>query len=150
MRQRKLQSLQQLYTNTPIMKKHLVFILLFLVSTALHAQIEGISQDSIPSFLCYKWQEKARFLDRQQIASSGKLMMYEFNENGSFAKRHDKKTTQGTWIYDSDKKVVRLQIDNRTDFFVVLLNRKELLLSAELHEGDKKGSGILVLLHQVD
>jgi hypothetical protein len=131
-------------------KKRTVFILLFLVSTALRAQIEGILHDSILLFLCHKWQEKARFPDKLQIASSVEPMMYEVNKNGSFVKEYDKMTTQGTWIYDSDRNVVRLQIDDKTDFFVVLLNREELLLSAALQKGDKKGSDILVLLHQVD
>ena len=131
-------------------KKYFVFILVFMISTALHAQIEGIPQDSISSFLCHKWQEKARFLDGRQIASSGEAIRYTFNGDTSFVKEYDKKALQGTWIYDSDKKIVKLQIEDKTDFFVVLLNRKELLLSAELHEGDKKGLGILVLLHRVD
>jgi hypothetical protein len=75
-------------------KKSIVFILLFLVSTALRAQIEGILHDSILLFLCHKWQEKARFPDKLQIASSGEPMMYEVNKNGSFVKEYDKMTTQ--------------------------------------------------------
>ena len=131
-------------------KIFLVLILLFIVLPSLNAQIEGISKDSISVYLSQKWKEKARFLNRQQVEIFGEPIVYEFKMNNSFVKKYDNKATEGSWSYDSDKKVIQLQIANKTDFYVVSLNKKELLLSAELHEGSDKGLGILVLLQRND
>ena len=133
-----------------ILMRNTVFllILLFIVLPSLNAQIEGISKDSISVYLSQKWKEKARFLNRQQVEIFGDAMMYEFKMNNSFVKKYDNKAMEGSWSYDSEKKVIQLQIANKTDFYVVSLNKKELLLSAELHEGSDKGLGILVLLQR--
>ena len=131
-------------------KKFFLFILLFITSPSLYAQIEGIPGDSISYYLSQKWKEKARFIDRHQIAIFGDAMVYEFRADSSFVKKYDNKDAEGTWSYDSTKKVIRLTIDNQTDFYVVVLSKTELLLAAELHEGADKGSGILVLLHKMD
>ena len=125
-----------------------LLILLFIVLPSLNAQIEGISKDSISVYLSQKWKEKARFLNRQQVEIFGDPMIYEFKMNNSFVKKYDNKAMEGSWSYDSEKKVIQLQIANKTDFYVVSLNKKELLLSAELHEGSDKGLGILVLLQR--
>ena len=133
-----------------ILMRNTVFllILLFIVLPSLNAQIEGISKDSISVYLSQKWKEKARFLNRQQVEIFGDPMIYEFKMNNSFVKKYDNKAMEGSWSYDSEKKVIQLQIANKTDFYVVSLNKKELLLSAELHEGSDKGLGILVLLQR--
>ena len=125
-----------------------VMLLLDEPPPSLNAQIEGISQDSISVYLSQKWKEKARFLNRHQVAIFGDPMVYEFRMDSSFVKNYDDKATEGKWGYDSDKKVIILQIANKTDFYVVSLSKKELLLSSDLHEGSDKGSGILVLLHR--
>jgi hypothetical protein len=129
-------------------KTFLAFILLFIVLSSLNAQIEGISNDSISVYLSQKWKEKARFLNRKQVAIFGDPMEYEFKVDNSFVKKYDDKATEGRWSYDSDKKVIQLRIANKTDFYVVSLNKKELLLSADLPKGSDKGSEILVLLHR--
>ena len=129
-------------------KTFLVFILLLFVSPSVNAQIEGISKDSVSVYLSQTWIEKARFLNKQQVAIFGDPMVYEFKKNNSFIKKYDNKASEGSWSYDSDKKVIQLRIANKTDFYVVSLNKKELLLSAELHEGSDKGLGILVLLQR--
>ena len=133
-----------------ILMRNTVFLLLllFIVLPSLNAQIEGISKDSISVYLSQKWKEKARFLNRQQVEIFGDPMIYEFKMNNSFVKKYDNKAMEGSWSYDSEKKVIQLQIANKTDFYVVSLNKKELLLSAELHEGSDKGLGILVLLQR--
>ncbi|HEX8332092.1 MAG TPA: hypothetical protein VF622_05690 [Segetibacter sp.] len=103
-------------------KTFLVLILLFIVLPSLNAQIEGVSKDSISVYLSQKWKEKARFLNRQQVAIFGDPMVYEFKMNNSFVKKYDNKATEGSWSYDSDKKVIQLQIANKTDFYVVSKN----------------------------
>lgn len=133
-----------------MIKTFAIFILLFTATPSLHAQIENIPDDSIAVYLSKKWQEKARFLNRQQIAIFGDAMVYEFNEDKTFTKKYDNKVTKGSWNYDSKLKVVQLLIENKTNFYIVLLNKIELLLSAELYEGQDKGSGILVLLKPSD
>ena len=135
-------------TYSLMRKTFLVFNLLFFVLPSVNAQIEGISKDSISVYLSQTWKEKARFLNRQQIAIFGDPMVYEFKMNNSFVKKYDDKASEGSWSYDSDKKVIELRIGNKTDFYVVSLNKKELLLSADLPGASAKGSEILVLLHR--
>src|SRR5687768_9464678 len=132
------------------MRKIFAALILLFITTPCLAQIEGISNDSIPFYLSKKWKEKARFLDKQQIAIFGDPMEYEFKDDRSFIKNYDKEIKRGSWIYDSDKKVIQLLIGSETNFYVVALTKKELLLSADLREGADKGTGILVLLHAVE
>ena len=131
-------------------KTFIIFILLFIAIPTLHAQIHGIPEDSISVYLSQKWKEKARFLDKQQIAIYDEAIVYKFKADNTFIKKIDNKTTKGSWNYDRSKKVVQLVIDTKTDFYVVALNKNELLLSAELHEEANKGLGILVLLKRTD
>ena len=74
-------------TYSLMRKTLLVFILLFFVLPSVNAQIEGISKDSISVYLSQTWKEKARFLNRQQIAIFGDPMVYEFKMNNSFVKK---------------------------------------------------------------
>ena len=129
---------------------HVFIVILFLFCSSSYAQIEGIPQDSIAVYLSKNWKEKARFLNAQQVAIFGEPMMYEFKKDSTFVKIYDKKFETGTWSYDTSKKVVQVNLGNKRDWFVVMLTRKEMLFAAEVLEGDKKGLGILVLLHPVE
>src|SRR5687768_3843464 len=107
------------------MRKIYFVVFIFLgFSTTATAQIPGNIADSLPTYLCKKWEEKARFLGVQQIQSYGDKLVYEFKADHSFVKIIDNKAVNGTWSYDSTHKVIQLLINNKNDFYVVVLKQK--------------------------
>lgn len=125
-------------------KAFVILVLTFLSTLSTYAQFQAVPDDSVSNYLSKTWIEKARFLGGMQVEAFGPPVTYTFKADSSFTKTIDKQE-QGTWSYDRVKRVVVLKIKGSTDFYLVQLTKKELLLSSDLEEGAKKGLGILVL-----
>ena len=114
------------------MKKmfYLLTALFFLSKPTSFGQTISISQDSVNMLLCHKWDIKSITMGGQQINSSGETVTYQFFKDSNFTRTTDKKTENGVWSYEQDKKWIHLKIKKKTHIYIMSLKEGEFQLTA--------------------
>ena len=100
--------------------------------STLIAQNITISQDSIQTLLCKKWEADYSLMGGMKIgrAPNAPEMNYEFNKDKTFllTSNNPKDKTKGTWSYDPKKKLIKLTITGGAPANIISLKEDEFIM----------------------
>ncbi|HLK28056.1 MAG TPA: DUF4923 family protein [Puia sp.] len=119
------------------MKKiaHAFIILFLLCSSKSFCQTIDVQEDSLKNLLCKKWQMDYAMMGGMKINKmpSAAEANFEFKKDGTFIEttNKDSKKINGTWIYDKNKKHIKLTINGKSSLSIISLKEDELTMLAD-------------------
>lgn len=122
------------------MKKIICFCIIALITSNLpiFGQSINISEDSITTLLCKKWEVDYVIMGEMKIGRmpGATEINYEFNKNKTFLMTSDdpKDKTKGTWSYDSKKKLIKLTANGKSNTSIISLKENEFIMLTDTKE----------------
>ena len=113
------------------MKKVICFCIVVILSSkiALFAQNVNFTKGELTAVLCKKWKLDY-VLDNgmKLIPPPGKGFNYEFKQDNTFKLTGSGNEGDGIWIYDPDKKQIKLKINDVSNTTIISLKEEELIM----------------------
>jgi hypothetical protein len=139
--------------NEPFMKKATaVLIILTLLHFTSFAQIKT-PVDSISTLLCKQWVVDYAMMGNMKIGKPPGTSTpdYQFNENKKVvvSSGQTKDKTTGTWSYDSNKKVIKIIINGKTNGTVVSLTATELIMLIDTKQATPEDEMAIRLVYKL-
>jgi hypothetical protein len=117
------------------------------------AQKITLPADKLQTTLCKKWQAAYSMMGDMRIdmTPGAPTITFEFKKDGTFISANDKSpdVAKGTWTYVPGKKLVQLLIDGRSNFTIVSLTEKELIMSADMKEATPNDPSPITMVYKV-
>jgi len=120
-------------------KAFLIVIVAFLFSNSQSfSQTIDLSADSIAVLLCKKWEADYVLMGNMKITPKpgAAQINYQFNKDKTFLLTISKKkeTTNGTWVFDSKKKIIKLTVNGKPNSSIISLKEKEMIMLVDTKE----------------
>ncbi|MBI1782221.1 MAG: hypothetical protein HYR66_12785 [Sphingobacteriales bacterium] len=122
------------------MKKIICLCIIALIASnsSIFGQNINISEDSITTLLCKKWEINYVIMGGMKIERipGATEINYEFNKDKTFLMTSDdpKDKTKGTWSFDPKKKIIRLTINGNSKMKIISIKEGELIMLADTKE----------------
>jgi len=139
--------------NLPRMKQLIFALSIACSACSVHAQKIDLPLDQLQTLLCRKWQTAYSMMGNMRIdmAPGAPAMTFEFKKDGTFLSTtgRPREIAKGTWTYVAGKKIIQLLIEGRSNFTIVSLNEKELVMSADMKEATPDDPTPITIVYKI-